>query len=269
MRSQRLLFSAVGFALSWISATLIAYLVGTYLAILLRQMIVLGTIDTVPPSSIMYLALSPPGYWGPATVISLSFFSGLIQFGFLGFGQWVILRRRVGISSWWVLLTGIGAAIVSPPFAYWRSIALSSGSAAFQNATFGVANGWWFFLLAAATIPLAVSSLQWLVLRRHLVHAGWWLPASVTAGAISFAARTLLNLPYGQWHHALLMSPLARTIGVPAVTRIEYAISEVASMLMLQAVLAIALAILLSTQTTDPVRHDSVASASAPDTSFA
>jgi hypothetical protein len=269
MRSQRPRSSAFGFVVLWIVATLIAFFLGTYVSILLRQTVVLGTVDTVPPASIMYLALTPPGYWGPATIISLSFVSGLIQFGFLGFGQWVILRRRVEISSWWVLLTGIGAAIVSPPFAYWRSIALSSGSAAFQNTTFGIANGWWFFLLAAATIPLAVSSLQWLVLRRHLVHAGWWLPAWVTAGAISFVSQTLLNLPYAQWHHALLMSPLARTIGVPAVTRIEYAISEVGSMLVLQVLLAIVLAILLNSQTVDPVRHDSALSASAPDTSFA
>src|SRR5262249_3301040 len=69
---------------------------------------------------------------------------------FLGAAQWVVMRRRISSSQWWILATAIG--LVFDTFA--------SG-----HIDFGIE------ILAG----IALGTTQWLVLRRSVSRAAWWI----------------------------------------------------------------------------------------------
>jgi hypothetical protein len=98
------------------------------------------------------------------------FVDGLIIGTFVGGAQWLVLRRHMRATAWWVVVSivgfGVGKAIgeaVSPASGTVLSDALTG---ALMGATVGVA--------------------QWLVLRLRFADAWWWIPASALAWAIGW-----------------------------------------------------------------------------------
>jgi hypothetical protein len=97
--------------------------------------------------------------------------------------QWLVLRRRVSRAVWWVLAStagfavagggGCGAAVVA--FGY-SEVLKGLGSLAVLGWTVVVALG------GAVT-----GILQWLVLRRHVSRAGWWVLASTVGCGLGMA----------------------------------------------------------------------------------
>ena len=97
---------------------------------------------------------------------------GLIVLGAsIGGMQWLVLRRQVSWAGWWVVANIAGwtvGALVNLPL----------------NLPLGLFPGWLVGLLVAGVF-------QWLVLRRHIYRATWWLLVSfagfVTGSGISVA----------------------------------------------------------------------------------
>ena len=97
--------------------------------------------------------------------------------------QWLVLRRRIAGSSWWVPATALGfpvALIIAD-----RAMRLVGDFAAapiLQGILFGVLSG----------------AMSWLVLRRQIARAGWWLPAhllgSLAGGAMGIVAFHAMGL---------------------------------------------------------------------------
>jgi hypothetical protein len=97
--------------------------------------------------------------------------------------QWLVLRRYLARLKWWswiaasalgqlagtvvVALAGAGSLLLGP------RVVGAIGVAALGIATSVVLGG----LLGAV-----VGIIQWLILRRHLTHALWWIVATTTAG---------------------------------------------------------------------------------------
>jgi hypothetical protein len=84
--------------------------------------------------------------------------------------QWLMLRRHIPRAGWWVLATTLGLAAAG---------ALSAG-------------GWWFqsagrWALGVEVGLIVGGVLQWVVLRRHVARAGWWVPATAASGALALA----------------------------------------------------------------------------------
>ncbi len=87
-----------------------------------------------------------------------------------GLGQWLVLRKYLPRTGWWVLATLVG-----------YSIPLSSGmlyaggpselGPVFMGLEFGIALG----------------VLQWLVLRNRVYQAGWWIPITLAGWVLAFA----------------------------------------------------------------------------------
>jgi hypothetical protein len=85
--------------------------------------------------------------------------------------QWPVLRRRIPKAGWWVLATTVGGAV-----------ATTVGGAV------GGAVGVAVTEAEAVAVGGAVGgAMQWLVLRRRISRAGWWVLASTVGWAVGVA----------------------------------------------------------------------------------
>ena len=121
------------------------------------------------------LGFAMGGVLGGVALDALAFgegFAGMIVFGAIfgaagGMMQWLVLRRNVNQTGGWVLATAIGCTLAG--------IATELG---FRRLPFSEA------LIAAMIAFAAVAGvaggiLQWLVLRRRVARAGWWVLTSI------------------------------------------------------------------------------------------
>ena len=94
--------------------------------------------------------------------------------------QWLVLRPHVPASRWWMLASAVGAYVA---FLVLSVVALGNA------------------VLIYATAGLLIGIAQWLVLRRKVPRAGWWIAASVlgyvAGGAAALAAGAGLNAAVG------------------------------------------------------------------------
>jgi hypothetical protein len=87
----------------------------------------------------------------------------------VGAMQWLALRRRIAGTAWWIPATAGGfilAGIVGG--------ALQDIGAVVGVPVISFVGG----LVISFGLGLAAGTLQWLILRRQVKHAGWWVPAS-------------------------------------------------------------------------------------------
>jgi hypothetical protein len=85
---------------------------------------------------------------------------GLVAGAAFGTTQWLALRRRLPISYHWISATAVGMAL---------GVSLSV-------ALFGAENSANATLMRAPLAGLAIAIAQWLVLRRQVQGALWWIP---------------------------------------------------------------------------------------------
>jgi len=84
-----------------------------------------------------------------------------------GLFQWLVLRRRIARAGWWLPATiGAGAAV---------------GVVVFVSGLVNRDVGWSAGVGAGGTM---LGLMHWLVLRRQVARAGWWVLAS-TAGWVA------------------------------------------------------------------------------------
>jgi hypothetical protein len=95
----------------------------------------------------------------------------------IGILQWVALRGRINRAGWWILASIIGFAVGKFAADY---IATSLSGA--------VGSG-----LGGVAIGASLGIAQWLVLRRHVAKAGWWVLASGLAWAIGWAIISVVH----------------------------------------------------------------------------
>jgi len=95
--------------------------------------------------------------WAASTVVGQDM-AGAVLGPVAGVVQWLVLRRQIRKGGWWVLASVIG----------WP-VALLAVGFALQDPP-----GWILFAVVGAVIGVA----QWLVLRRQVQRAGWWVLAS-------------------------------------------------------------------------------------------
>lgn len=97
---------------------------------------------------------------------------GIVMGAAGGFAQWVVLRERISGAGWWILASAMGFAAV---------FGLSRAVPSNNPATIGS--------IMAAAFGLVCGIPQWLILRRTVARAGWWVFANILgllAGEIGF-----------------------------------------------------------------------------------
>jgi hypothetical protein len=106
-----------------------------------------------------------------------------------GFMQWLVLRRRIGGAGWWVPASGLGfpIALVAADSVGRR---LDIATPILMGALFGILSG----------------ILPWIVLRRKITQAGWWVLAHLVGslaggalGIIAFHAMGLIGFYQFTW----------------------------------------------------------------------
>lgn len=85
--------------------------------------------------------------------------------------QALVLRRRLEQAAAWVLATGVAAIVAE----FIGTLAIG----AVYNRTGEIDGGYlWSIMLAVFAAGLLVGFAQWLILRRLVKRAGWWIPVS-------------------------------------------------------------------------------------------
>jgi hypothetical protein len=97
--------------------------------------------------------------------------------------QWLVLRRDVARAGGWALAGIVAVAIV--------------GLVVFGVGVINVDIGW---VLGVALFGTMVGGLQWMVLRRQVARAGWWVLASTVAwfAAMAGGALAAVDAQYGR-----------------------------------------------------------------------
>ena len=124
-------------------------------------------------------------------VVLLSFLvavaSGAIEATLVGLGQWWAMHPwfpSITRRAWW--LATLAGALVAYVLGYLPSTLMSLGEQSTQAAALEPPQ--WVVLLLAAGLGLVggavLSFAQWLVLRKQVPGAGWWLPANMLAWLI-------------------------------------------------------------------------------------
>jgi hypothetical protein len=112
---------------------------------------------------------------------------GLTTGFILGAAQWLVLRGHFRGAAWWILATALG----------WM-VGISTGAWLAQQ--YGLSE-FAFGLVTGIVTGLCSGAAQWLFLKRRVMSAGWWLPASLFAWASSLIyyqpGATWLGILYG------------------------------------------------------------------------
>ena len=105
------------------------------------------------------------------TFLATFFVDGLIIGASVGIAQWLVLRRRIAPIGWWVVASIVG-----------YGVGKAVGEASVQGIPTVAGLG-----LIGALIGAFVGIAQWLVLRRHVSLAGWWVLANIAAWALGWS----------------------------------------------------------------------------------
>jgi len=110
--------------------------------------------------------------------------SSVIEATVVGLAQWWAMRPWLPLitrRAWW--LATLAGALLAYILGYLPSTIMNLGEQAAQT-TITEPPQWLILLLAGGlgmVAGAALSFAQWLVLRKHLTWAGWWLPANMLA----------------------------------------------------------------------------------------
>jgi hypothetical protein len=162
-----------GFGLLWGLLSSIGNVVGLILAFLVLGIFAMASGDTPPQAadSLPTLGLIPS-----ALIVSLiPAAAGLA----LGAAQWLMLRKQISGAGWWVAVTALGFALPIIMGIVLDTSPVNLGLSDMSDVAFGAVVGF--------SLGITVGVAQWLMLRRQMAQAGWWVPAS-TLGFCGMAA---------------------------------------------------------------------------------
>ena len=92
----------------------------------------------------------------------------------IGIAQWLVLRRLIPRAGWWLLASIIGFAVG-------------------KGVSDVVAHETGFVGFGGAAIGAVLGIAQWIVLRRHVAQAGWWVLASALAWAVGWGIISVVD----------------------------------------------------------------------------
>ncbi|MCS6994880.1 MAG: formylglycine-generating enzyme family protein, partial [Anaerolineales bacterium] len=109
------------------------------------------------------------GYWllSGSGGIFARLVAGLLGGALLGLAQWLVVRRHLSSSGWWIVLTAGAFSLC-----WWGS----------------VWSVWWWILIGGM-----LGAAQWFLLRRAHARALWWVPVCAAGHAAAWLILTILG----------------------------------------------------------------------------
>lgn len=160
-----------GFWLLYVLATILGMAVGCLLAFV--------------ATAIVFAPLRVLGEWLPWTVF------GIVLGITVGILQWIVLRRRVSGAGWWVVASaggGIGA--------------MQSGTVFGRSPSFESLAALLGCIGIVALGGAVTGTLQWVVLKKQVSRAGWWVLVSTVCWPLSVIG--VSALPWSDLYGAAL-----------------------------------------------------------------
>jgi hypothetical protein len=123
-----------------------------------------------------------------------------------GLAQWLVLRRELRHTGGWVAATAAGYASIGvlpllanalqPGWSDWAFTLIVTGKMhwlARVQPDWPAAASWLAGGITLILFAAALGIMQWLVLRRRVAHAGWWVLVSTAAWALTVALTPMLS----------------------------------------------------------------------------
>jgi hypothetical protein len=128
--------------------------------------------------------------FGLQTLISIA--GGIFLGASIGLAQWLVLRKQISWPGQWIIASTAGGAVGG-------TVALIAG-----EITGEVTDAGFYGALAvgAAVIGISLGIAEWLVLRRYVSQAGWWVLASTVGIVVAIGLSNVL----GQALHSVILS---------------------------------------------------------------
>jgi hypothetical protein len=175
-----------GLWLQWVLASILGYSVGTTIGNALANLIPAMTCTQSFSDTFIDRLTNFPCIQPSLGLILIVVILGLAG----GFMQWLVLRRHIAGTGWWVPASALGFPIALVVATRAEMSLGGDASPILLGVAFGVLSG----------------LLPWLVLNRRVPRAGWWVPAhllgSLVGGAlgiVGFHAMALLRLYQFPW----------------------------------------------------------------------
>lgn len=116
-----------------------------------------------------------PGEPQMALAFAAVFFASALMGAFFGAAQWLLLRKFLSRSGWWIIASFIGYGL---PLSINQLDLIPRGEAARVVGP----------ILMVLEFGLTLGVLQWLVLRGHVHQAGWWILFTLVGWTLAFGA---------------------------------------------------------------------------------
>jgi len=122
--------------------------------------------------------------------------AGLAVFGAMfgaigGVMQWLVLRRHVAQTGGWVVATAVGYTLAGITTALIFRLFMNTSAALVGIVAFGAVAG------------VVGGIMQWLVLRRNVARAGWWVLASILGLVVGMGVGAPVAMALGQAGHVI------------------------------------------------------------------
>jgi hypothetical protein len=146
---------------AWIILTTLCLPMAFLLYIVISRIVVVWVGDIIYVNGIRHITEDYLLMFVSLPLVSL--LTGVVQYG--------LLRRYLPRMGWWVPATIGGWLLGYAPILGWDTLGAYLGAAA------GI-HGSWAIDLAVVVMGLSIGVGQWLLLRRRLPRAGWWIIAN-------------------------------------------------------------------------------------------
>jgi hypothetical protein len=118
----------------------------------------------------------------------------------VGLAQWLVLRRFFEGSGWWILATALGSA---------AGLSLTN---MIHRILLGVSGYLVAGSLGGAALGLVVGIAQWMVLRRHLRKASWWVIVTAAGWSAGSIAAWAFSLQFIEFYKIMTEFALIGTV---------------------------------------------------------
>ena len=160
-----------GFWLQWVLASMLGFAVGAAMGNAVANSIPPMTCTQSSSDSLIDRLTNFPCIQPSLGLVLIVIILGLAG----GFMQWLVLRRRIAGTGWWVPASALGFPV---------ALVMAEGAMRLVGIPSPILLGVLFGILSGI--------LPWLVLRRQVARAGWWVPAhllgSLVGGAMGIVA---------------------------------------------------------------------------------